>query len=191
MFAYVLLKQARWTKHLPEVSRLKADAILAARSYEKLQGRLAPPLASMLKREQRLQNLLNAANIDDITRLPRITGGDPRIQRGKLTRVERALYAPDKELAQRVQTRGKLFMPTKHRLPKDPPIPVPIKEKARSFFSDLGRDATRVKNYAVKHNRKLMAAGAVAAALGLGTLGVHAATKKRHEKIRGGTASDA
>jgi hypothetical protein len=192
MYAYELLKLARWTKHLPDASRTKAEAILAGRSYEKLQeamsrGRPSPPLASMLQRENRLQGLLNAANMDDMTKLPRITGGDSRVNpKTKLTRVEEALYGRDKDLARRV--RRKIYMPTSGKLPKDLPKYGPVREKMRTFFSGLGESASKLKDFAKRNNKRLMAGGAVTGALGLGLLGLHAATKDRHEKVHGGNA---
>ena len=208
VFAYELLKQARWTKHLPEASRTKAEAILAGRSYEKLQeamsrGKSSPGVGALMARERRLAGLLDASGMDStLEKVPRITGGDTRINpKSKLTRVEEALYGRDKDLIRRI--RRKTYVPTPNKIPGPKPPqfnapgeafhhpPPPIREKMRSFFSDLGQDAGRLKDFAKRNNKRLMAGGAVAGALGLGLLGLHAATKDRHEKVHGGPSISA
>lgn len=177
----VLTKEGRWTEHLPPGQRAKADAVLAMGAYERMQdaiakGKLDPHHPSVTALEIRLHDLLDAAGIEDT--IPRIGGGRVNPKTG-LTQVEELLGVKKLQEFQR---------PKKYtfsgKIPGPPPGGYPP-TGFRKFLSDLSARAGALREFAAANKKPLMYAGAGAGALGLGLLGLHAATQKRHEELRG------
>lgn len=189
----VLNKEARWTKHLPEKQRAKADYITALRGYEKLKD---PRNASgLLQREVRLNELAERSGVGDY--LPRV-GGKPARKGDRFSTIEKMLGADDPAL-KKFQRPSATFEQKstatgKTKIPGPPPRGEPraykrllakLKKSYKGFSGGAASRAKEVGSFASKHRKPLMAAGAGAAAAGLGILGVHAATQKRHDKLRG------
>jgi hypothetical protein len=179
----VLTKQGRWTKGLPEAQRAKADAILALKNFDKMQkdiaaGRLAPTDPSVLAREMRVNELTEAIGMDDY--IPRVGGGKPNKRTG-LTQLEELLGVGSPELRKFRKPRG---APFSGKIPGPPPGGYPP-EGFKKFLADLAMKAKELRAFAAAKRKPLMYAGAGAGAVGLGLLGLHAATQKRNKELRG------
>jgi len=200
----VLTKEGRWTKHLPKGPRENAELISALRGYERLRAQKGPQLHAhpldpkVMHLEDRLERLLDRAGGGDLEgRAPRVLGGQKVNPKSGLSPLEELLGLGSKEM------RG--FRPEKRtpprfsgEIPGPPPGPAEPKGwdafskawKERSqgrgqFLDDLLERMKGLREFATKNKKPLLYAGAGAGALGLGLLGLQAATKKRHEELRG------
>lgn len=187
----VLTKEARWTKHLPEGQRAKADAVLASESLQKYMKNRGDPkgvdalLAAMgfadpqrVARQARLGGLLDRAGMAEMDRYPHIGGGGYNPKTG-LTGVEDMLGFGRDGMSKKFTRRRRLKTPI-------PNIPEPPAPKGwSSFVAELTARAKNLRAFAAANKKPLMYAGAGAGAVGLGLLGLHAATQKRHQELRG------
>lgn len=193
----VLTKEGRWTKHLPPSQRAKAEAILAAESLQKYKSKMPQPswldnlLASagvtdpeLRYRNARLNDLLDAANMDEMDIYPHVGGGGYSAKSGR-TGVEKLLGFDRKKSFGKFPPR----MHVKTDVPNIPP-PGPKAKGFAQFLKDFSARAKVLREFAAANKKPLMYVGAGASALGLGLLGLHAATNKRHEELRGKTVDN-
>lgn len=169
------LKEARWTKNLDPKTRADAEYVLALKNFEKMQqairrGKLSLTDPSVLAREIRM-NQLDPTQARDV--LPRMS-----------PRMERLLGMNDPVLKRFRReppiNRGPVRFPGS---PKPPPKVPPT--WGQNFMGHVSARASALRDWAAKRKLPLGVAAAGATAAGLGVLGVHAATKKRHDALQG------
>ena len=174
------LKEARWTKNLSPAARADAEFVLALKNFEKMQrdiraGKLSPQDPSVLARETRMSQLDPSGARD---KLPRMS---PKME--KLLGTKDPVF--DKFRRDPPINRGPVKFPDL----KPRPEPVPP-SWGQNFVRDAGTRAKALRDWAAKRKLPLGVAAAGATAAGLGILGMHAATKKRHDALQGKTLTD-